>query len=346
MKKIICALMAITMLFSLTACGGKDSQAAQNPSSTAATDTGEPLIIKIGTQDYPGSPDEKIYNYFVDLISERSEGKIQIAIYNQSQLGTESELLQQVMDGTLPGAAVGIGAFTKYTDLLSCIQLPFLVDSYELEPQAVNSDIYQGLLEEVGQQLGVTFGLFQDPGMRQFGMINKPITCLKDLSNVKIRCAENELTLATMTAIGASPTAIPFTELYTALQNKIVDGEDINMSSIYTQHHDEVIKYVSEINLYPYTGCYVFNADFVNSLPEGYWDIIYTAMKEAEELNYTQWMHEQESVWSDSIKANGVAINTIDDNSEFVEAVQPVYDSYIAKDARIGEFIDYINSQK
>lgn len=220
------------------------------------------------------------------------------------------------------------------------------MDSYELEYAAINSDIYQELLSEVGEQLGVTFGAFQDPGMRQIAMINKPINQLSDLSGAKIRCAENALIQDTISALGASPTAIAFTELYTALQNKVVDGEDINMSSIYTQHHDEVIGYVSLLNLYPYTGCYVFNTEFVESLPEGYWDIIYTAMKEAEELGLTQWIHEQEDVWAESIESNGVAINSVEDLSEFEEAVQSVYDKYTAVDARIGEFIDYVNSQK
>lgn len=344
MKRAIGILTALTMLLVLASCGGENAGGAVSSGDPGGTD--EPLVIKVGTQDYPGSPDEKIYNYFCDLVSERSGGKIEIAIYNQSQLGSESELLQQVMDGTLPGAAVGIGAFTRYTDLLSCIQLPFLVDSYELEYAAINSDIYQELLSEVGEQLGVTFGAFQDPGMRQIAMINKPINQLSDLSGAKIRCAENALIQDTISALGASPTAIAFTELYTALQNKVVDGEDINMSSIYTQHHDEVIGYVSLLNLYPYTGCYVFNTEFVESLPEGYWDIIYTAMKEAEELGLTQWIHEQEDVWAESIESNGVAINSVEDLSEFEEAVQSVYDKYTAVDARIGEFIDYVNSQK
>lgn len=96
MKRAIGILTALTMLLVLASCGGENAGGAVSSGDPGGTD--EPLVIKVGTQDYPGSPDEKIYNYFCDLVSERSEGKIEIAIYNQSQLGSESELLQQVME--------------------------------------------------------------------------------------------------------------------------------------------------------------------------------------------------------------------------------------------------------
>ena len=142
-----------------------------------------------------------------------------------------------------------------------------------------------------------------------------------------------------MQMVGANPTSVTFTELYSALQNKMVDGEEINSTSVSMQKHYEVVNYVSEIGLYPYLSLTIMSNATIDRLPEGYYDLIVECFQAAD----AEYMQTTIYEWDESAKedciANGVEYNEVSDKADWIEMVQPIYEEWSAKGDLYANFI-------
>ena len=138
-------------------------------------------------------------------------------------------------------------------------------------------------------------------------------------------------------------TPVSYGEIYSSLQSGVIDGEEINLISIVSNSHDEVLKYVSMINFYAFPSALTFNLKWFNSLSADDQALIKECSSEA--MNYA--MDQCEKIDKDSLQKcidRGLKINYIDDTEKqkFVDACTKVYDQYTAKNANIKAYVDYV----
>lgn len=125
LKKLIALCLTLCMALCLLAgCGDSNT-----PNQNENTDN-DVLIVKWASQNNPVMASGKTSLFTVDEISRLSDGKIKVDYYDNGKLGYDAELIQQVLDGTIPIVTVGVGIFSQYTDILEAIQLPFLITDY------------------------------------------------------------------------------------------------------------------------------------------------------------------------------------------------------------------------
>jgi len=363
MKKIIALLLALAMVFALAACGAKNTAtdkpadktpdtpasapADKTPDESKPADTGVDFSKKVNLTMAIGGAAGKgtalANQKAIDLIAERSNGAITIELVPDGALGNEASLVAQTMEGSIDISGCAIGTLTSYSDALAIFQLPFLINSYELEAEVLLSDAWKALVETANKDLAdCTIISANEFGMRHFATIDKPINTMADLNGMKIRTGGNPVIDAAMKTVGANPTMVPFTELYSALQNKMVDGEEINATSVSMQKHYEVVNYMSEIGIYPWLSLAVMSNATIESLPEGYYELIAECFAEADAEYMQTTIYEWDEQARADCVANGVEFNDISDKADWVKAMQPLYDEWIGKGGIYAEFISAV----
>jgi len=287
---------------------------------------------------------EHPYNYaaqhFADLVEERTDGRIKIIIYPARQLGGDRDLIENVQSGALDMAVASTCVFGGFTPLLDALQLPFLIDSYNLLDRAVVTDEAKALLEGL-EKIDIKAFAIWDAGLRHLVFKKGLIKSLEDLRGAKIRVSEAPLLMDIFKALGASPTPLPYGEIYTALQLGTIDGIEMDLSAIYVERDYEQAKYVTLTSHYPWPMVPIMNLELFNSLSEEDRDIIAEAAWETISFNH-QNVRELDEKYLGLLKEAGVNFGYIDDLTPFKEATQVVYETYTAKDSRIKDFVDAV----
>ena len=335
---LLAGILSVSML--LTACGNSNEPSGDNntPSGGGTEQTGEPagepVTITFGSYGSSSMPPAMGHEDAIDYISETSGGTITVDFIPDGVLGGESDMMQQVMDGTIQATECSASSLNLYTTLSECFQLPFLITDYETEQAALSSDAAQAIYDQIEKDLGLKIIGFSENGMRHFANNVRPITCVDDLSGL-------------ITRLGASPMTVGYNDVYSALQNKVVDGEEINITSIYALKHYEQLKYISEIGMYPYPAFVVFNLDFWNSLTAEQQQIITDGFQKGCDNVFNTYLPDYEAEARTEIEAEGTtAFNVIegDAKQEFVDICTPIWDEYREKDPLIADFIAYVES--
>lgn len=360
-KRILALILAGTMIAALAGCGNNsnssssdnagtttpaDSSAEEEGGSTEAGDVAfdEDIQITFATSGKSGSMSASMYEEWMELVEEGSGGKITFDYQSEGVLGNENETLQQIMDGVIDAGVAGIANYSNYNTLMEVFQLPFLIDSYDTEWAALQTDEWQAIVDAVEESMGsiYIYGTV-DVGMRHIATVDKPVTCLDDLSGLKIRTASSEVLLEALELLGANPIVVDYNEVYSSLSNGIVDGEDVNYMSAVSQSHYEVVSNLTEVYMYPYPSFVCFNSDFIDSLPDGYWDFMQECMDTAMENFFTQTIVGADAEYREAMESNGVTVYELDDLDAWREAIQPLYDEYTA-DGTDQRIIDFVNA--
>ena len=354
MKKLIALALSLAMMLALASCGADAnvSVPSNNPGATGSGGSGEPAaaehVIKVASTGNPKQPPQLAAQDFFSEVESKTDGRITFELYDSSALGSDADILQQVIDGTLQISGVGATTFSMYTDLLEVLSLPFLLNTYEKEYAALESDEYRAICDAVGEQLGIKILYTSDNGIRHFATINQPINSMADLKGLKLRVPTSVVLEEVLTALGANPVSINYSELYTSLQNKIIDGEEVNYSTLAGQKHYEVAKYVTEVGLYCMSGIVIANLDFWNSLSPEDQQIMLDASALAQKNSFEKYVIEVDEAARKECEDNGMTITTLDDSQlqEFREATAYIVDEYAGKDPLIADFVEMARGLK
>ena len=183
-------------------------------------------------------------NLFRDELAKASGGAFTVDVFPAMQLGGAQENVQNVRAGTLQMIWVGMAFLSRTVPELEAISLPFQFDSREQAFRVVDGPVGQMLDAKLGDKGLVDLG-FMELGGRQVTNSKRPIRTLEDLKGLKIRMQPNETHLATFRALGANAVAMDIKELYSAMQQGVVDGQENPFSVISASRYFEVQKYVS-----------------------------------------------------------------------------------------------------
>ncbi|SFZ92741.1 tripartite ATP-independent transporter solute receptor, DctP family [Flaviramulus basaltis] len=171
-----------------------------------------------------------------------SGGKMQLEIYPSQQLGTERECIELLQIGSLDMTKVSVGVMENFAPRMKVFGLPFLFRDKEHAFQVLDGPIGQELLDE-GTKYWIKGLAYYDAGSRSFYTKDKPINSPSDLKGLKIRVMESVTAVNMVNSLGGSATPISWGELYTSLQQGVVDGAENNPPSFYLSRHYEVCKY-------------------------------------------------------------------------------------------------------
>jgi len=346
MKKLLILLLTLAVAFSSTACSSNKAETNNNNTDKEATNTGETIKLRVANVTQVNHPMNKSCEVFAQKIEEKSNGRIQITNFPARQLGDDRELFEQVQNGALDMALVSAGPTGSTTDLATAFQLPFLFDNWDQWLDVMNNKVTEDLFAGF-EKYNVKAIAAYNSGFRQVMTVDTPIESTKDFAGLKFRVAETPLHIDIFKALGASPTPIAYGEIYTSLQNKVIDGLEMDAPAMVMEKHYEVAKEVTMTNHFTWPGIFMVNLDLWNSLSAEDQKLFMEVAKEVyvENVNYIK---EQETKAYDELKANGITVRELsaEQKQEFIDATKGVIEKYTAKDPAIAAFYEYANSLK
>ncbi|MCS7005480.1 MAG: TRAP transporter substrate-binding protein [Cytophagales bacterium] len=180
--------------------------------------------------------------YMAKRVAEKSGGKLTIQIYTSGQLGSERECLELLQIGSLAMTKVSSAVMENFAPNFKALGLPYIFRSRQHQFKVLDGPIGQELLVQA-EKYWLRGLCFYDAGSRSFYTTKKPIYSPEDLQGLKIRVMKSQTAIEMVNALGGSPTPISFGELFTALQQGVVDGAENNPPSFVTSRHYEVCKY-------------------------------------------------------------------------------------------------------
>jgi len=314
----------------LTACGGGTSSDDSSDVTDTNTATPEkPIVFKISHQNASTHPIQQGLLEFKRILEEKSGGTMTCDIYDSAVIGNDTSNVQQVIAGSLDAAMImGAVIWQGYDDRASVEELPFLFSSYENAYAAYDGEFGEYLATEVIEPQGGHVVGFWDNGFRHFTNNIRPVTVPADMAGIKFRTAESEIRLQMFDCLNSSAVVMAFSELYSAMQQGTVDGQENPLSNIVSSCFYEVQDYLSLSGHIYNTSVFVFSDKFWNSLTEEQQKIITEASDEAKV--YTRKINaEAEEEYKQICENAGMEINEVDKEA-FVEAVKPVWDKFEA----------------
>lgn len=239
----------------------------------------KPIIIKFSHVVAPDTPKGKAADYFKKLVEERSHGRIQVQVYPNASLYDDREAIEALSMNAIQMAAPSFSKFTGFVPQLQLFDLPFLFNDANHLHKVLNGPVGQQLLKAVGKR-GLVGLAYWDNGFKQLSA-NKPLIKPADAAGLKFRIMSSKVLEAQFKAVGANPQVLPFSEVYSALQQGVVDGEENTLSNIYTKKFYEVQKDMTLSN-HGYLGYMVVtNKIFWNSLPDDLKQVVLSSMRDA-----------------------------------------------------------------
>lgn len=298
-------------------------------------------VIKLGHSLDISHPVHIAMLYMAERLDEKSNGKMKIDIYPNQQLGSERECLELLQIGSLGMTKVSTGVMENFAPELKVFGLPFLFRDRQHRFSVLEGEIGEDFLNStIDKRLkGLTF---YDAGSRSF-YSKTPIKGPLDLDGLKLRVMESQTAINMVKNLGGSPTPIAWGELYTALQQGIVDGAENNLPSFYLSRHYEVCKYLIMDEHTALPDELVIGTPIWNQLSPQEQKWLKEAAMESSEYEKGVW-REAELHALEEIKKAGVTV--IEANKDdFRELVKPMYDEF-SLDQKMRAIIEEIQNIK
>ena len=264
MKKIFLLVLCIVLIASMVACSAP--QSAKEDLEESATEVKE-ITIRVGHTTPPDSPYSKGVDYLAELLNEYSDGKITMQNFHSAQLGSDSDLIESVILGTVEMAVVSTAPLASFSKDFYIFDLPYLIKDREKAFGIMDGEIGQAIMDTLIPK-GIKGVSFWENGFRQLSNNVRPVKSPADLKGLKIRTMENPIHVATFEALGAYATPMAGGELFTALQQGVVDGQDNPLPGVLTSKFYEVQKYVSLTGQFYSPGVLLINNAYYEGLPE------------------------------------------------------------------------------
>lgn len=284
------------------------------------------IILRLANNHRPDYPTSIACDYFSQLVEERTDGKIKILNYHAGMLGDEKTSVSQVIYGGIDIARVSIALLADYDPELIALQMPYLYKDSEHMWTVLNSDIGDRFLEGM-DEIGVEGLCWYDAGARNFYLVDKKVTSVKDLQGMQIRVQESSFMADLIDSLGAVPVEIPFDKVGNALRRNEIDGAENNFSSYISTKHYIYAKNIVLDEHSRIPEVIIINNAVMESLTEEEQNIIRGAARDSAVRQRELW-ELKESQNREMLEAKGTVITEMKDKGEFIEKVQPVYDKY------------------
>ena len=269
-----------------------------------------------------------IRDVFKPYVETNSKGRIVIDLYPNAQLGGERQIIEGMMLGTIQMGGMAPAVVASFEPTWQVFDLPYLFKNRDVAFKALDGELGDKLKSALLKK-GLRCFVFPENGIRQITNNNKAIHKPDDLKGLKIRVMENPVHIAIFKALGANPTPISFGELYTALHQKTVDGQENPIMGIYASKFYEVQKYISLTeHLYAPTSLLI-NESFYQKLPKDLQEVL----KKGADIYKTkerQMCIDMENGLLEKMVQSGMKANklTPEEKQLFIDKTKVVYDQF------------------
>ena len=284
-------------------------------------------VLNFGHVGQPGSLFDASAKHFGEVANAKLEGTgYTVEIFGASQLGNDSELLQKLKLGQVQ-FALPSSIMSSVAPVFGVFEMPYIIQSRE-HMMAVEAEILDTVLQPAVQDEGYRILGIWENGFRHITNNVRPIEVPADLEGIKLRTPRGEWRVKMFQAYGANPTPMAFSEVFTALQTGVIDGQENPYAQIASAKFQEVQDYLS-ITGHVYTPAYVLTSErHFARLPENVQALLTEAAKESQAFVYEEAAR-LEDVLLEEIRAAGVTVNEADKQA-FIDASGSIYDAFAA----------------
>ena len=292
--------------------------------------------IKFGHVGEPGSLFAASAEEFAKRANDKLGGKAKVVVYGSSQLGGDKEMLQKVKLGTLD-MAVPSTVMSSEADLFGVFEMPYLVKD-RAHMAKIEKEIFWPKLEPEAEKKGLRVLAVWENGYRHITNSKKPIKVPSDLKGIKLRVPEGKWRVKMFQAYDANPSPMKFSELFTALQTGVMDGQENPFTQIYSAKLQEVQKYLS-LSGHVYTPAYLtVGKTKWESLPPDVRKALEDTAKETQAWVYEVAAKDDTDLLG-KLKQAGMQANDVDKDA-FITASKPIYEEFGKEVPGAKELID------
>lgn len=255
MKRFFASILVLTMVLSLMVGCGKKEGGKESSGDNTVTDNPytpeNPLIWKLNSnqneEETKNSAQGQAYLHLAETVKEKTNGAWQIEMYYSSQLGSKTaELINGAQFGTFQLFNLNCSSWGEYSNAFSILNIPYLFTDEEVAIEFMRGEMGKKMSEKLSEDTGISIAFYCPAGFRNTYNNVRPIHKPEDMVGIKMRTMSDKYIIAAFEALGASAVSVPYSELYTALSQSLVDGADNPFLNIYNSKHNEVATYLSE----------------------------------------------------------------------------------------------------
>ena len=294
------------------------------------------IEIKLGHVGEPGSLFQASADEFAKRANAKLGTKAKVVVFGSSQLGGDKEMIQKLKLGTLD-MALPSTVMSSEVDLFGIFEMPYIVKDRQ-HMGRIEREIFWPKLAPEANRKGLTVLAVWENGVRHITNSKRPIRVPADLQGIKLRVPEGKWRVKMFQAYGANPSPMKFSELFTALQTGVMDGQENPFTQIYSAKLQEVQKYLS-LSGHVYTPAYLtVGTKKWEALPADVRKTLEETARETQAFVY-QTAAKEENDLLGKLKAAGMQVNDVDKNA-FVAASKPIYEEFGKEVAGAKELID------
>lgn len=306
-----------------------------------AAQTQAAKVLKLSHNQGPEVPVHHAMKYFADKVKEYTDGELVVRIYTNGQLGTQRESVELAQNGTLAFAKTNASELEAFEPLYGVLNLPYIFKSRAHYYEVLTSDVGEEILD-ASKDKGLVGITYYDGGSRSF-YAKKAIKTPADLKDLKIRVQPSPTAVRMVELLGGNPTPISWGELYTALQQGVVDAAENNESALTDARHGEICKFYSRDEHTMIPDVLVMSKAIWEGLTEKQQVAIKKAGKESMLKQKTLWAERAEEAAQKAQEKLGVTFVDVDKNS-FIEKVKPMHDEAAKTSEEMAKLIDKIKA--
>ena len=265
---------------------------------------------------------------FATVLEQKTGGKMRVRVFPGGQLGQETEVIQNVQNGTIELTMVGHDPLAQFAPLTTILSQPYLFRDHEHAFKVLSGPLGQQIADALRAQ-GLRVLAWGDNGARVYTNSVRPINAPGDLNGLKVRSPQSPVNLAVTKAFGGIPIAMPYGEVYTALQQKTIDGQENAVINIFPARLYEVQKFMSMTNHLLSFTVLLMNEQAYGKLPEEHKQAMVASAREAMDFQ-RQIAKRMADDLTAEMQKKGVQVNR-PNLAPFREAALPLHKEYIGK---------------
>lgn len=324
-KKRLFLLTVLSVMMLLAACGGSsEAEGSTDAKTSGESGTGKVYTLKINTALAQTDPIYQGLEAFKASVAEKTNDEVVIEIFGNGSLGDDSDVLEQAKVGANVAVIVDAGRLAEMVPEIGILSAPYIVDNYDEANKVTQSDLFKGWEEKLAVEHNLqvlSFNWYQ--GDRHL-LTNKKIEKPADLKGLKLRTPGATVWTETISAMGASPAGMAFSEVYPGIQQGVIDGTEAQHPATFGANLHEVVKYITKTGHFQLVTGIVAGADWMAELPQEYQDIVYEEAQKNGELasqNTIDLLADFEQKMIDA----GVEVHEVD-IEPFKKATETVYE--------------------
>lgn len=319
-KRNLLLVILIVMSLVIVGCGGQDK--APVVKDNASGDQAKVYTCKLASDEPEGTPKYDAQMRYIEKVAELTNNELKVTIYPANQLGSSRELIEAAQIGSIQGVAVPSSTVTGFEPKMSIFDLPFLFPSREVAYQIIEGEVGDEALKSLDKH-GLVATSWYGSGWKQFTG-NFKIEGPESFKGKKIRVMENPILIAQFQALGANAIPINFGELYNALQQNVVDGQENPIVTCNEVKLYEVQDYITISDHAYLPNIFAYNKTWYDSLPADYQQALITAGKEMDKWLRNEVETREHDEFLPIFKDFGVDITELDaeTRAEFTAAIQ------------------------